>query len=393
VKVLFVSSRFPLPADTGGKVRILNLVRHLSVLHDVTFLSFARSGPVSADHVRELAAICEVREPVAIAPSNLIGHLRDPRWNSAAMRRQVSDEMRQGGQQFVIAAEVLAGYYAAQSNGAPRLLDNCELTVLYEAWAGRVASLPLRAWWTWQRKARFTAALANRFDACTVTSTIERNLLLRLGISPTKILVAANGVDLRTHRPEWGRPDRSALVYPGSIDFHANRDAMGFFVGEVLPRIRARHPEAHLLITGQCDDSQRRHVNSAAKSEVEFTGVLPDVRPVVARSGTCVVPLRIGGGTRVKILEAMALGTPVVSTSKGAEGLPLIARRHLLIADTPSAFADAVCSLMEDDALRATISTNALRFVNEQCDWSLAFLPIFACMEQSQKTAAGEFCR
>jgi len=383
MKVLFISSRFPLPADTGGKIRILNLLRLLAARHEIVMLSFARSGPVCGAHLREMARICTVHDPVEIQPGSRRGSwwFSDPRWHSDSMRLQIESEIRTGGYQFVIAAEVLAGFYAADIQALPRLVDNCELTVLKDAWTNTKQRLPVRAWWEWRKKSGFTASLVNRLDASTVVSEKERELLISLGVPPAKILVAANGVDLQHHRPEWGPPDEATIVYPGCIDFHANRDAMRYFVGEILPAIRARHPGIRLRITGEATQAQRREANPANDRSVEFTGFVPDVRPIVACSAVCVVPLRVGGGTRVKILEAMALGTPVVSTSKGAEGLPLVAGREALVTDTPASFADAVCRLLEESDLRSSIRENALRLVQRQFDWSLSLRPILAYME------------
>lgn len=214
--------------------------------------------------------------------------------------------------------------------------------------------------------------------------------LITLGVPLAKILVAANGVDLRHHRPEWGPPNEAMIVYPGSVDFHANRDAMRYFVGEILPGIRARHPSIRLRITGEATQAQRQEVNPGNDPAVEFTGFLPDVRPIVARSAVCVVPLRVGGGTRVKILEAMALGTPVVSMRKGVEGLPVVAGRQALVTDAPASFADAVCRLLVERDLRSSIRENALRLVQAQFDWSLSLRPILTYMEGCASVPAAD---
>jgi glycosyltransferase involved in cell wall biosynthesis len=148
----------------------------------------------------------------------------------------------------------------------------------------------------------------------------------------------------------------------------ANYDAMGFFLGDILPLIKKERPEVVLRITGKTAGVPLEQLPNV--DDVIFTGYLDDVRPSVAQSWVSVVPLRVGGGTRLKILEAMALGTPVVSTSKGAEGLDVTLGENILIADTPSGFADATLHLLEDHGLRARLSENGRSLVRTRYDWA-----------------------
>jgi glycosyltransferase involved in cell wall biosynthesis len=142
---------------------------------------------------------------------------------------------------------------------------------------------------------------------------------------------------------------------------------MRYFCGEILPRIRAVEPRVRLRITGQAPQVAQKELS--ADNAVLFTGYVDDVRPLVRASAVCVVPLRLGGGTRLKILEAMALGTAVVSTTKGAEGLNVTNERHLLLADTPREFAEATLRLLNDAELRARLSRAARDRVSREYDW------------------------
>ncbi|MCX7856163.1 MAG: glycosyltransferase family 4 protein, partial [Anaerolineae bacterium] len=189
-----------------------------------------------------------------------------------------------------------------------------------------------------------------------------------------------NGVDPEQYQGDFGPVEPDTLVFPGALTYEANFEAMRFFLGEIFPRIRQARPRATIYITGRTDgvDLSRLPLGDG----VVLTGYLPDVRPRVARSAVCIAPLTLGGGTRIKILEAMALGTPVVATSKGAEGLEVMPGRDLLIADDPEAFAAAVVRVLEDENLRAALSAAGRRLVAERYDWRVIGQQLTAFLEQ-----------
>ena len=374
MRILFLSSWYPFPADTGGKIRILSLLRHLAGRHVVTFLSFSRSGAVTTERLSALRLYAEVLEPIVL-PQTHTGIRRllpNPRWHSQEMRSSIQEAMRREQYDVVLAAEVLAGYYAAEIPRITRILDNCELTVLIENWTGDpqpVRRLIKRI--GCRKKQRFTASLIRSFDYCTVVSDQERRHLLDLGGLPNRILVAPNGVDTQANTPLPESRKECSLVYPGALTFHANLDAMEFFVRSVLPLIRQRHHQTVLYISGSTDGVNMQGLPHGQQVGVELTGNLPDVRSLIRRSAVCIVPLRIGGGTRIKVLQAMALGTPVVSTSKGAEGLQVAAGSEIVIADTPELLAAAVCELFENRSLHKSIADNARRAVVSRYDWNI----------------------
>jgi glycosyltransferase involved in cell wall biosynthesis len=143
---------------------------------------------------------------------------------------------------------------------------------------------------------------------------------------------------------------------------------MDHFLRHIFPLIRSRAPEAHLTITGSTEGVAMSRWSTDGR--VTFTGYLADIRSKVSDSWVCVVPLRMGGGTRLKILEAMALGTPVVSTSKGAEGLDVEDGKHLLIGDTPEEFAMQTVRVLQEPDLRKSLSSHAIQLVKDKYDWA-----------------------
>jgi glycosyltransferase involved in cell wall biosynthesis len=209
--------------------------------------------------------------------------------------------------------------------------------------------------------------LLPHFRACTVVSRREQDLAHQCVPAFEKIEVIPNCINLADYSNIDEAPQLGTLVFTGSFQYRANYEAMLWFLSEVYPRIVAQEPRVCLRITGD-------HANlPLPKAEnVILTGHIPDVRPVIASAWASIVPIWKGGGTRLKILEAMALGTPVVSTTKGAEGLDVQHDEHLLIGDTPQAFADQVVRLVQESGLRERLTDNANRLVRDKYDWSMA---------------------
>jgi glycosyltransferase involved in cell wall biosynthesis len=179
--------------------------------------------------------------------------------------------------------------------------------------------------------------------------------------------VVPNGVDCGRNRPGAAPRRPGALVFNGALTYGANYDAMRWFLAQVYPRVREQVPHASLTITGSLQGVDLSGL--ALNPSVRFSGYVEDVRPLVAGAELCVVPIRQGGGTRLKILEAMALGTPVVATPKGAEGLEVADGEHLAVADDPAAFAARTVALLCDPALRERLATAARCRVEERYDW------------------------
>jgi glycosyltransferase involved in cell wall biosynthesis len=232
----------------------------------------------------------------------------------------------------------------------------------------------LRVGLTWYKTSRYVADLLRGFDGCTVVSEREREYVKQIApdYQPTpdahsRVRVVSNGVDLACST-DFGALQADTLVYSGALTYYANWEAVEFFLREVFNVIRAERPAVQLTVTGKLDGVPVDRLPN--RDGTVFTGYVDDVRPIVARSWVSIVPLLTGGGTRLKILESLALGTPVVSTSKGAEGLDLVSGRDILIADEPADFADAVLRVLRDASLRETLSGNGRRAV-ARYDWQI----------------------
>jgi glycosyltransferase involved in cell wall biosynthesis len=198
-------------------------------------------------------------------------------------------------------------------------------------------------------------------------SAVDRNRLA--AIAPrARITAIPTGVDVAYFKPGTQAEDRSHVVFTGAMDWYPNEDGILHFIDAVLPLVRRRVPDTKVTVVGRNPTERVRA--AATRAGVHVTGTVDDVRPYIARGAVYVVPLRVGGGTRLKIFEALAMAKAVVSTRIGAEGLPLVHGEHFLEADGASAFAAAVVGLLRDPAHRQTLGAAGRRLVETQYGWA-----------------------
>jgi glycosyltransferase involved in cell wall biosynthesis len=236
----------------------------------------------------------------------------------------------------------------------------------------------------WRRMLCFERAECRRFASVVAVSDVDAEVF-RCEYGVASVTTVATGVDLEyfSTRGSLGRDPRE-IVFVGSMDWMPNEDGIRWFLGDVLPLLRASLPDARLTIVGRSPSIALRQ-HAAAVGGVEVTGTVPDVRPYLARAAASVVPLRVGGGTRLKIYEAMAMGTPVVSTTIGAEGLPLEPGRNIAIADEPQTLARALAEMLTDPARAGAMANAALDYIRAHCGWdAVADQFLRNCMEEQQ---------
>lgn len=379
MEILFLSAWFPSPPDNGSKIRVYHLLRTLGQSHTVTLIAFA-FGTACPDAAYDLSDFCYRVHSVPVSPYQrpLILHrlrflspvpiVNLPRREMTAAIRHVTDRFT--FDVIVTSTEVMAAY-ALQVDRSVLVLEehNSMTRWMWERYQCATSSLRRLFYWaSWQKMRYYEARLLNQFDLCTMVSDQDRDVT-RSSLPGYKgrVEVVPNGVDCQYNHPDLDVPQANSLVFNGSLTYDANYDAMRYFLREVYPLVQSQCPELALTITGSTTgvdvDALTLHPG------VHFSGYVNDVRPLVARAWAVVAPIRQGGGTRLKILEAMALGTPVIATSKGAEGLKVIHEETILIADTPEAFAQQVLRLFRDVTLRERLRTHARRLVEREYDW------------------------
>ena len=377
MKILFCSRWFPYPPDNGSKIRIFNLIKQLSLSHEVDLISFTSEALIDesletmSDYCRQVKVVpyrsFEPKRLTALAgffsmqPRSVIDTYSDE------FQMLVEQAARQHKFDLVIASQIDMVRYVLALPYLPKIFEEIELTIFYEQVVKEQNPLKkLRSWLTWWKLSQFVRSFLASFSGCTVVSEVERTQILQVTPGYKPIAVIPNGVDLNHHLATFGPPVADTLVYSGALTYGANFDAMDFFLREIFPLIQAQRPQVKLYITGKLNGVPVNRLPS--NNGVIFTGYLNDIRPQVAQSWVSIVPLRFGGGTRLKVLESLALGTPVVATSKGAEGLDLVAGKDLLIAVEPADFAAAVLRLLQEAALRDMLSGNGRQAVKKY-DW------------------------
>lgn len=386
--ILWLKSDLLVPLDKGGKLRTWHLMRHLARRHDITYLSFADSTLRTEDllEMRHVASrIVTVRREEAPKGSfrfyaDVARHITDAlpyaiaKYRSEAYRSTLVRLLDEHHVDLVVCDFLVPAVNLPDRLPCPAVLFTHNVEA--EIWRRHTEQQGLAiARWLYgvqhKRMLDFECATLARFDKVLAVSEQDRDTFEQLypGATQTPAFVVPTGVDTSYFSIDSSQPSRPRLVFTGSMDWLPNEDAMTFFCRDVLPLVRARVPDVQLAIVGR--EPTRGVRNLAAQNGVVVTGRVDDVRPFIRDAAVYVVPLRIGGGTRLKIFEAMAMGKAVVSTAIGAEGLPVADDRHLLIADGPQAFANAVVRLLEDTTCRSRLGRAARDLVASRFDWAV----------------------
>ena len=379
MKILFLSPWFPFPPDNGIKTRLYHLIRCLSQQHEVTLLSFVRAEErIIPDGLTKLCRTIKTIPWHAYAPTHwrAIAGFFSPTPRavaysySQAMEHAVCQTDSQTTYDVVIASTTDTAAYAGLSHARVRLLEEHNfMTGWMQDNYHLQTNLVKRArhWLTFWKYRNYETRLYRSFDVITMVSEDDAQAARSLLPNVPPIYIVPNGVDIQYFEPNGFHPQPYTLVFNGSLSYSANLEAMRFFCQAIFPRIQTAIPHVQLAITGNADPSI---IDEFAHYGVHLTGFLDDIRPTISSSWACVTPLLHGRGTRLKILQAMALGTPVISTRKGAEGLNVVDGEHILISDDPAEFAWRTIALLNDEQLRARLSSNARRLVTRLYDWN-----------------------
>ncbi|MEO5824202.1 MAG: glycosyltransferase [Vicinamibacteraceae bacterium] len=390
MRILWLNANLLLPLDKGGKIRTWHLMRHLARRHHITYLTFANDAETAA-HRPAMREVCSelVNVPWQDAEkgslrfyAGVAAHLVDPlpyavaKYRSAVYRHSLEALLEHGGFDRMVCDFLVPAVNLRRTPPCPSILftHNVEAEIWRrhaENATGTVSRELYRQ--QWRRMLRFEGRTLSRFDRVLAVSEADDHSFRRLYGKDTlpPIDVVATGVDTSffTPTPEsFVRPKHLAFV--GSMDWMPNEDAVLFFCREVLPRVRQAEPDVTLSIIGRAPTAAVKRL--AQEAGVEVTGTVDDVRAHLGPACATIVPLRVGGGTRLKIFEAMAAGKAVVSTTIGAEGLPTESGRHLLIADGAADFAAAVLRVIREPELRRRLEREARTLVTTHYDWSVA---------------------
>ncbi len=364
MKILYVCHRFPFPPKRGGKIRPFNMIRHFSKSHEVTVCSLARSGDEAAEG-RGIAPHCKAFDMVTVGPIaqslRMVARLpsRTPSsmgyfW-SPDLATKIRARLDTEAFDLIFVHCSSVAQYVEDVTGIPKILDFGDMDS--QKWLEYADSKPKPLAWGYLLEGRKMLAeekrLAGKFDVCTATTRAEWETLESYGTGVASDWFP-NGVDADYFAPDATEWDPDTLTFVGRMDYYPNQECMLDFCRTVFPLIRARRPAAKLLIVGADPIPSVRALGKI--DGVTVTGSVPDVRPYLRRSAAMVAPLHIARGTQNKILEAMAMGVPVVTSLKAAGGVDATAAEHFLVADAPTDIADACLRLMSDPAERRRLS-------------------------------------
>ena len=383
MRILWVKPGGLWPLDTGGRLRSFHTVSELARRHQVVLLT--THGP--HEDPRELAARLPHCERVASFPHRppkqgsvglaaaLVGSWFSElpvdvwKWRAPRLRAEAARLVDRGEVDLCVADFLTAVPNVPLESGVPVVLfeHNVEHVIwkrlaAAEPWPWRKLILELE----WRKMRRFEAKACARVDLTLAVSEKDRAVLVE-NAPGARVSAIPTGVDTSFFIPNGHEEAPAGLVFTGSMNWYPNEDGVLHFVDEMLPLIRREEPGATLTVVGR--DPSPRLRQAAAPAGVRVTGGVDDIRPYVAEGAVYVVPLRVGGGTRLKIFEALAMGKAVVSTTVGAEGLSLVPGEHLLVADDPVSFARAVVSLLRDPARRRALGAAGRRLVEQRYAW------------------------
>ncbi len=388
MRVLYFSPRICWPTISGAHLRDFYFARQLARNAELTYVGLVSGDArAQAEQLREKLGPQQGTEVIALRrgrgykPANIVRGVIGPtplnvlNYTSPMVLAEL-DRILQRHSFDVIQIESmhLIAYARRVREIAPRTRLICDWHNVESEILGRYAENdrnPLRSWY-----AKRTSVLSRSIEkqllrlchAHTVCSERERELLLAR-VPDARIEVVGNGVDCELFaQPAAPSGRRRDVLFMGRMDYHANIDAALYFVRNVWPRVRQRRPELRLVIVGAQPPKQ---ILGLRAQDIVVTGTVEDVRPFYHSALVSVVPLRVGGGTRLKVLEAMAAGTPVISTSLGAEGLAITHGKDILISDTAKAMAEAIVGLEAESTLWQQIVANGRRLVQEKYDWSV----------------------
>lgn len=390
LRILFHNCRLLHPLNGGDRIRTYNMLRELKKLHHVTYLCLRTPADVP-DAVAKASEYCHEVIPVDHPVKNrrslqfyaeVLGNTlfgKYPFLGSKYVSRGVIQHLRTLAtpEKFDL---LVCDYLAPMGNllelkkrpAIPTLLFQHNVESMIFARHAETAGNPIKAAIyrrQWQKTRAFEQDCARFVDAQVAVSDADATTF-RQEIGMKNVLGAVpTGVDCNYFQPPVNPAQKPVLAFLGAMDWDANQDAVLWFSNEILPRIRQKNPDAEFLLIGRNPPAALRDL-AARDPKVRVTGTVPDVRPVMHEAYAMVLPLRIGGGTRIKVYEAMAMGVPVISTTIGAEGLDTTHGRNILIADTAEAFANESVALLQDPARARALALEARRHVEENYSWT-----------------------
>ena len=392
LRILFLSTRWPLPPVTGDRLRCYYILRELAKFHDVTLVSYYSSRReldllkgsrieldlVPIQHFVPLSYVKTLRTAFSRKPLQL-GY-----FNFRALRTRVKKELDSGKYDLVFACTLRAAQFVEDVDGIPKVVDLIDaISLNYDrllSFPGINRRSPFYFIYSIERKRvrRYEEQLLRKFDRIFLVSDVDRKYLAQFA-PVDRVQVVANGVNLDYFHLNSQAYNPLRIVFHGNIHYPPNADAVLHFYHDIFPLVREKVPNAQFCVVG---NRPRRSVEELSRDPgVLVTGRVNDVRTYLWDACVAVAPMRIGAGIQNKILESMGSGVPVVSSSLGYEGLDAVPGKHLFVADDPREFAERVVYLMRNPKGRQQMASQARRWVAENCSWPRRLAPLLQTLQ------------
>jgi glycosyltransferase involved in cell wall biosynthesis len=380
LRVLVLDEGIPYPPNAGKTARTWNLLRRLANRHSVCILCYGHPNAPGTKEARDVGIDLQLVEPRADPEGwrlylrlflNLFSVFPFPvtKHYSRAFQREFDELLSQDSWDLIQCEWTPYARFITHTPKAPVLMTTHN--VESQIWARRAkhsgnpfAKVFFRSQ-EWKMR-RFEKRALLRASAATAVTSLELSMLRNWGV--TNINLVPNGVNLESRAAAPEAEGEDELLFLASLDWYPNLDALGHFVKNILPAVRARRPSVKLRIVGRKPAKSVIERYSRVPG-IDFVGEVTEVRSYLHHATVIIVPLRIGGGSRIKILEALAAGKAVISTTIGAEGLDVISGEHLLIADSPAEFAGGVEELLRSTQLRRCLGDNGRKLVTDRYGW------------------------
>jgi polysaccharide biosynthesis protein PslH len=383
MKILTLMPYTPVPPNFGGALRIYNLLQQMCARHEVDILMFGSESsrkPVCdafnlpSDRVHILAGSrwlsTQNWKRLGQAYSLLTGNsLTELAARNAPLQRMLDSLLSRNKYDLLQLEFPVMGYYRFESD-AIKIMDAHNVEYEIHQRIAASADTRIRRFWADYECRKFQPEeiqICRDQDAILTTSQRDKDALDKDAPGVPKFVIP-NGVDTTFFQTESDATEPESVVFTGAMDYFPNTDGIQYFLDRILPLVRKQMPNIKVYIVGNRPTPQ---LVRQASDNVVVTGFVDDIRPFVERSSAYIVPLRQGGGTRLKVLEAMSMRRPMVTTTVGCEGIDVTHNESVLMADEPESFAQAVVSLLGDEALQKKLVKNAFEIVRSHYDWDV----------------------
>jgi sugar transferase (PEP-CTERM/EpsH1 system associated) len=379
-KILFVTAQLPYPINDGWKIRTFNLIKGLSesgyAIDLLTFIKedterdFSSNLKLYCDNIffvlrnKEYTLIDLIKGIVSKVPFTILNYYH------AEMQKTFIELVQKNKYDYLQIEDIVMSQYLPQEPASYTILDmhNIESALMrrYAQYQSNIFK-KYYATFTVGKVARYETLMTKYFECILVCSADDKKILEKQNIF-RKIEIIPNGIDCAFYEYQAEKQPAPSLVFVGRMDYHANITGITYFIKKVFPLILERYPELKLYVVGK---NPVNEIKRLAAKNIIISGEVDDVRPYLASAQIVIVPLLVGGGTRLKILEAMAMGKAVVSTSLGCEGISAKDGDTIFIADTKEQFVEKIGLLLDNESLRKNIGINAQKFVRMTYDWAV----------------------